>query len=331
MLGYEAWLRGVWVAMVTPWDEVRARPRRESVRQLVRRFACAGIDGLFILGTTGEGFLFSTEERRLFAEVVLEEAEGSLPVIVHVGHDATNVVVELAQHAQKVGACAVSLAAPSRYRLDEVELERHFITVAEAVKELPVLLYDIPSSGCNDLGAAILVRVREKAPNVVGAKVSRADWRAWEDYLKLQGSCVLLVGNDLLCLPLLLMGAVGIVSGPANVFPDLYAQLFRKVWEKDVESAVRYQRQISKLCEVVHYGEPLAYIKEALRQLGWDVGEVRPPLRSLNPKERERLRIALEGLAQAEEKLGKKGGDQTEVKRKERAAWCRRNGSGEIA
>lgn len=300
MRGCAEWLRGVWVAMVTPWDEARAHPRRAPLRRLIGRFASAGVDGLFILGTTGEGFLLSPEERRLFTEAVVEEAEGCLPIIVHVGHDTTHVAVDLARHARKAGARAVSLAAPSRYRLDGVELENHFVTVAKAVEDLPVLLYDIPSSGCNELGAALLMRVQEKAPNVVGAKVSRADWGAWEEYLKLPGSRALLVGNDLMCLPLLLLGAVGIVSGPANVFPDLYVRLFRKAWEKDVESAVHYQRRIRELCEAVHYGQPLAYIKEALRELGWDAGEVRPPLRPLNPEERERLRVALEKLAQGE-------------------------------
>lgn len=300
-------IQGVWVALVTPWDEDRAEPRREALRSLIMRFVSVGVDGLFVLGTTGEGFLFSVEERKIFLEVILEEVNGRLPVIVHVGHELTKVAVDLARHAQKVGARAVSLTPPSRYRLDWQELEDYFVAVAEAVSDLPVLLYDIPSGGCNALGATLLAQVHERASNIVGAKVSRSDWSAWEEYLRLAGSLVILVGNDLMCFPLILSGAVGIVSGPANVFPEFYVELFRRIKEKDVEGALRCQSFVNRLCQILHYGQPLAYIKDALQKLGWEVGEVRRPLRALSLEEQEQLRAALVELARAwENELAKR-------------------------
>lgn len=292
-------IQGVWVALVTPWDEERAEPRRETLRNLLMRFVSAGVNGLFVLGTTGEGFLFSAEERKVILEAILEEADGQLPVIVHVGHESTKVAVDLAKHAQKVGVRAVSLTPPSRYRLDWQELVNHFVTVAEAAPDLFVLLYDLPSAGCNAIGAALLAQVHERAPNIVGAKVSRSDWLVWEEYLRLAGSLVILAGNDLMCFPLILLGAAGIVSGPANVFPEFYVELFRRIREKDVEGALRCQSFVNRLCQVLHYGQPLAYIKEALRKLGWEVGEVRRPLRSLSLEEREQLGVALAELARA--------------------------------
>lgn len=290
---------GIWVALVTPWDENRGQPRRKTLKGLVNRFAYAGVDGLFILGTTGEGFLFAPEERKLFVEVVVEEAEGHFPIIVHVGHESTKVAMDLAAHAQKAGAQAVAVAPPSRYKLDRQELEEHFIAVAEAAADLPVLLYDIPIAGYNEIEAVFLAQIHKKVPKIVGVKSSRSDWSAWDKYLQVADSLIILVGSDLLCLPLLLLGARGVVSGPANVFPELYVELFKRVKDKDIEGAIRYQQLINKLCKALHHGQPLAYIKEALRELGWDVGKVRRPLRPLNEKEREQLREALIELARA--------------------------------
>ncbi|MDH7506153.1 MAG: dihydrodipicolinate synthase family protein, partial [Candidatus Acetothermia bacterium] len=173
----------VWVAMVTPWDEAQGAPRRDALARLADRFAQAGVNGLFILGTTGEGTLLSPEERRRFTEAVLEEAKGKLPVIVHTGHDRTSVAVELAVHAKAAGAAAVAVSAPARYHLDEGELEAHFLKVAQALGDFPVLLYDIPCATGNPLSADLLIRISEQAPNVMGAKVSRSDWEAWERYL----------------------------------------------------------------------------------------------------------------------------------------------------
>ena len=291
-------LCGVWVAMVTPWDETRAAPQGGVLAGLIERFVRAGIDGLFILGTTGEGSLLSPEERKVFAEEVLCKAQGKLPVIVHVGHDRPAVVMELALHAKTIGATAVAVSPPTRYRLDEAELEAYFLEIARALEDFPMLLYDIPSATGNPLNASLLSRISAQAPNVVGAKVSRSDWDAWTSYLALADSLVLFVGTDTLCLPALEMGAAGIVSGPANLMPELYVQLYRAVRQGDITQARAYQDRVRRLCEAVHYGAPLAYIKQGLELLGWAVGATLPPLRALRATELADLRQALAQLSE---------------------------------
>lgn len=291
-------IHGVWIALVTPWDSNLSIPRRKALACLVQRLFSADVNGLFVLGTTGEGFLFTAEERETFTEVLFDEVGDKLPVIVHVGHDNFKVAMKLAKHAQKTGAVGVAVAPPARYRLDQGELERYFVGIAETVSDLPVLLYDIPSASCNTLGAQFLLQVHEKAPNIVGAKVSRAEWSAWEDYLEITDRFSILVGHDPLCLPLLIMGASGIVSGPANVFPEMYVELYKSIKiNEDIKSAVIYQKIINKLCRALNYGQPLAFIKEALEELlGIELGEVQPPLRTLRADERARLRSTLEEL-----------------------------------
>jgi 4-hydroxy-tetrahydrodipicolinate synthase len=302
--------RGVWVAMVTPWDETSGAPRAEVITALVQRFASAGVTGLYILGTTGEGALFTLKERMLFAEAVLQASEGKLPVIVHTGHEQTAAVIKLSLHAKRTGASAVAISPPARYRLDEEELFSHYLTVAEKMGDYPVLLYDIPSATGNPLGATLLARLRERAPNVVGAKVSRSDWAAWEEYLTLASEVTLLIGKDEMAFPLLIMGGQGLVCSGANVFPELYVVLYRVAMCRNVGEGLRLQGLISQLCRVCHQGTPLAFIKEAVTLMGYEVGPPLAPLRRLSAEERVELETGLAALKAAVSRLVcSKGGD----------------------
>ena len=284
---------GVWVAMVTPWDETSGSPRMETISRLVERFCSAGIAGLFILGTTGEGTLLSPENRMRFAECVVEVSRGKLPVIVHTGHDQTAAAIALSQHAREIGAFGVAVAPPARYPLDHYELACHYLRIAKEVGDYPVFLSDIPDTTGNPLGAPLLVELRKQAPNVIGAKVSRTDWESWEDYLKLSSEVALLVGKDEMALPLLLMGAHGLVSSGANVLPKLYVALYRAAIRRDLETGVQLQQLVSQLCRICHQGRSIAFIKNALSTMGFDVGLPLAPLRRLSPEESAEFAAAL--------------------------------------
>jgi len=246
----------------------------------------AGVNGLFLLGTTGEGPLLTPEERKFFVEAVLSEANGMIPVVVYIGHDNLDISLDLAMHAKKAGASAVSVSPPTRYKFDQYELEEYFTSIANALNNFPIILYDIPAFLCNEIGAELLLRVHKRAPNVVGVKVSRTDWEEWLKYLQLSDRLAVLIGSDIYYLPLLLLGASGIISGPANIYPELYVTVFRAVKSGDFKVASECQALINKLCQTLNYGQPLAYIKEAVQRLGFNVGNVRPPLRSLNEAEK---------------------------------------------
>ncbi|MDH7505649.1 MAG: dihydrodipicolinate synthase family protein, partial [Candidatus Acetothermia bacterium] len=194
---------------------------------------------------------------------------------------------------------------PARYRLDESELEAHFLKIAHALGGFPMLLYDIPCATGNPLSADLLGRIAAQAPNVAGAKVSRSDWEAWEGYLARADSLALFVGTDTLCLPVLEMGASGIVSGPANLMPELYVRLYRAV-RGDIAQARAYQDIVRRLCEAVHYGTPLAFIKQGLELLGWAVGPTLSPLRPLRAAELAELRQALAQLSEVAARCGRK-------------------------
>ncbi len=292
---------GVWVAMVSPWDHVNHTPRKETIRKLIEHFLRAGVNGLFILGTTGEGLLLTPEERMEFTEAVLEAANGHLPVIVHTGHIQTSVVVELSIHARRMGAAGIAVSAPGYYKLDAEELRMHFITVADAVGNFPIFLYDIPDATGTLLSGKLLVALHEERANIVGAKVSRNDWAGWQSYIAHVDRTIVFVGTDSMCFPLLLMGARGIVSGPANLLPKTYIQLYKAVREGNWRKGREIQEVINQLCQVCHYGNPLSFIKEGMELLGWDVGSVFHPLRPLYSEERKTLYKELTSLVNAGE------------------------------
>ncbi len=300
--------QGVWVAMVTPWDPERRAPDRDVLGRLIDRFTKAGVTGLYILGTTGEGTLLSADEREAFAEAVLEVAAGSISVIVHTGHDRTEVTCDLSRHAAKIGAAAVAAASPCRYRFTQDELRAHYLEVASAIGELPLFLYDIPATTGNPLSGDLLGELHAEAPNIVGAKISRGDWEAWEEYFELADEVHLLIGKDEMGLPLLLLGGDGLVSSGANVFPDLYAALYRAAKRGDYEEGKRLQMLITELCRVTRRGH-VPTIKRALSLLGWEVGPPLPPLRPVPAAEGDDLKAQLTILEGRVAQLIKKGGD----------------------
>jgi len=301
-------LSGVWVAMVTPWDEVNNSPRKEVMAQLINRFVQAGVDGLFVLGTTGEGSLLSVEERKSFLEITMTMAEGKLPVIVHVGHDRTRIVRELAVHAKDSNVMAVAVSPPVQYVLTKSALKMHFIRIAETLGDFPMVLYDHPVS-VNPLNTDVLISVNESAANLIGAKVSRSDWQAWEEYLAVADKITLLTGVDSLCLPLLFLGARGIISGLANIFPEMYVRLYRAVRDGDIREASRWQNLIKRLCAICNSGPSIQMIKTALKVLGFDVGACLTPCDTLSEEKERRLYIQLVSI------LEEFGGNKSDLER----------------
>lgn len=307
-MSQERWAGGVWVAMVTPWDRHRGI-LEESIEPLIERFVSAGVNGLFILGTTGEGTLFSPDERMAFAEAVAARSRGKLPVIVHAGHDIPRVTLELARHAREIGAVAAAVAPPVRYRLEDEELFSYYAYLADALEGYPLLLYDIPDTTCNPLGGALLVRLHKHRANVIGAKVSRSDWAGWREYLAVADELAVFVGNDEMICPLLLMGAAGLVSGLANLFPSLYVELRGASAKRDLSRAREIQRWVWRLCDACRRVSPLVYVKRGLEVLGIPVGEPLPPLRDLSPEEIRELTRDIREFQRVEAEIATGGGE----------------------
>src|SRR3954467_246197 len=205
-------LRGALAAAVTPLRDDGAALDEVAFRPYLEFLAAAGLDGILALGTTGEGILLSAAERRRAAELFLD---GPLPAIVHCGAQTTAETIALAEHAAASGAAGVAVIAPPYYSLDDEALLAHFAAAARACEPLPFYVYEFKARSGYAVPVSVIERLRERAPNLAGLKVSDRPLDAVQPYL-LKGLDVFVGAEDLLPVE----GAAGTVSGLASVFPE---------------------------------------------------------------------------------------------------------------
>src|SRR5215213_11204251 len=159
---------GLMPAMVTPFDE-RGELDLASTEAVIESFLEAGVSGISPLGSTGEASHLTADERRCFAEEVTRIVAGQVPVVVGVGFSGTRETVELARHAQEVGADAVLVVSPFYWKVGEEALFQHFAAVAKSV-DVPVVVYNLPMLTGIDLPPSLVARIATECPNAVGIK-----------------------------------------------------------------------------------------------------------------------------------------------------------------
>jgi dihydrodipicolinate synthase/N-acetylneuraminate lyase len=271
-------LHGAIAAAVTPLRDGGDALDVEAFDPLVRFLAEGGVDGLLALGTTGEGVLLDTVERRQAAERFVAARPAGFQVAVHCGAQTTRDTTALAAHAQEIGADAVAVVAPPYYPLDPEELLSHLRSAASACAPLPFYVYEFLGRSGYSIPVPVIERLRADAPNLRGLKVSDSPWEAVAPYL-LEG-LDLFVGLEPLVLEGLEAGATGAVSGLASAFPETVARL---VHDRDAAAHERVVELRSALAGIPFH----AALKAVLRERGVPVREdVRPPLRGLTGEER---------------------------------------------
>lgn len=269
-------LRGALAAAVTPLRDGRLDP--DAVAPYVDFLVGHGVDGLLALGTTGEGVMFPPAHRKEIAQAFLEAAAGRIQVAVHAGAQTTHDTSALAEHAVATGADAVAVIAPPYFALDEDELLTHFEAAARACAPAPFYLYEFEARSGYAIPLAVIERLRDRAPNLAGMKVSDSPWERLEPFL-IDGLDVF-VGAEALLQRGLAAGALGAVSGLAASFPDAVVPLVREPTPEAGERAVALRAELQRL--PFH-----AASKAALGFRGVAIGpEVCAPLRGLTDAER---------------------------------------------
>jgi dihydrodipicolinate synthase/N-acetylneuraminate lyase len=261
-------LRGTLAAAITPLRDGGAALDEDAFGPYVNFLVEGGLDGILALGTTGEGILLSTEERKRAAQLFVGAAAGRFQVAVHCGAQTTADTTELARHAVELGADAVAVIGPPYYVLDDEALYRHFAAAAEAASPLPFYLYEFKARAGYSIPLSVIERLGDR---VAGLKVSNQPWEAVEPYL-IRGLDVF-IGAEALVARGLERGAAGSVSGLAAAFPEGGAEK-RAVLERFPFHAA---------------------LKVVLGWRGLPVREdVRAPLRTLTTEERAELERWLE-------------------------------------
>jgi dihydrodipicolinate synthase/N-acetylneuraminate lyase len=269
-------LRGALAAAITPLRD--GSFDAAAVGPYVDFLAGHGIDGVLALGTTGEGVLFSPEERREIATAFVEAGRGRLQVAVHCGAQTTRETAALAEHAAATGADAVAVIGPPYFPLDEEELYAHFQVAARACAPVPFYLYEFQARSGYAIPLSVVGRLHESVPNLAGMKVSDSPWERLEPYLG--AGLDVFVGAEALLLQGLDAGAVGTVSGLAGSFPDAVVPLLRDRTQETADRASALRAALQRF--PFH-----AASKTALAARGVPIApEVRAPLRGLSELER---------------------------------------------
>jgi 4-hydroxy-tetrahydrodipicolinate synthase len=262
---------------VTPFDSA-GEIDPAALRRLVDYLIGAGVHGLFVGGTTGEFPLLSTAERFEIAEHVMDQAAGRVPVVIHTGAPSTREAIDLARHAQQIGAPAVAVVSPYYYALSDEALLTHYMRVSEAVPSLPILLYNIPQRTANPLLPRLAARIVSRCSNVVGIKDSTGNLSQTIEYLALGPDFQVAQGADGLILAGLAAGIQATVSGNANVFPELVVAVFEAWWRGDLAAARTAQARLTSVRHALGDGLDLSVFKQVLARRGVPVGDVRAPL-----------------------------------------------------
>lgn len=273
-------IKGVIVAFYAPYNEKGSLCPEMAIR-LAQYYADAGVDGLYLNGSSGEGLLLSAAERRLLAEAVIPSFRDKLAMIVHVGAASTRESIELTVHAEKAGAHAVAALPSVYYRVCEEEIFCHWASIAAATR-LPFYIYNIPSTTGYHLSSSLFRRTVENGL-VRGIKDSSRDVAQLEIWRSLGGKNFTIInGADDQYLAGRMMQADAGIGGTYGVMAELFVMLENGINNGQIEQARDIQCAVNgfirRIKEISGGRSFIGACKKVLARRGFETGGVRQPL-----------------------------------------------------
>ncbi len=288
-------LHGIIVPMVTPFKGKNMEEiDHAALSKLTSYLSDNQVNALMVNGTSGEFLMQSHEERKEAVRTVSRAAHGRVPVIAGISEASTKNAIELGQSAEEAGVDAVIATGPMYYKTTEDGLFNHFSAIIENVK-LPLMIYNIPSWIGYGVQPEIVKKLATRHPGkVFGVKFTTSDLEQFLGYLRiLKGVVPVTIGSDPLILSALELGASGATVGCANVLPEETCRIYEFFKDGNFEQARKAQEKIDGFTEILGLGTFPAALKEALRFIGLDCGDVRPPLVPLDSKQAKTVRRSL--------------------------------------
>lgn len=272
-------ISGVVVAMNSCYDG-NGEISIEAVRQLTRFLIDKGVNGLYVCGSTGEGLIQSVNERKQVLEAVVEENQGKIAVIAHIGALNTRDSVELARHAEQAGADAISAVPPFYYRYSEKGVRNHWNTIMDST-ELPFIIYHIPSTTGFHLGSGLFKEMLAH-PKMAGVKITTASSYELQQFRAMGGNDFLLFnGPDEQYLAGRVMGATAGIGGTYGIMPELFLKIERSYQEGNLQEAQKLQFIVNDIITKLLQLPVHSALKEILKLRGIDCGGVRAPLETV--------------------------------------------------
>lgn len=242
-------VKGIVVPVITPFEH-DGSVDEPMLRKLVDFYVGAAVQGLFVLGSSGQGPAMSMDERKRAAAVAIDQNAGRAPVIVHVGTADAESTVELARHAEGHGAAAIGVIPPYYYSdHSEYEILAHFRAVADAVA-LPIFIYENPRYSGISIAPPFARRMKEEIPAIRGIKVAYGAG-AMLDYVRLFPPDVSVFTGNADIFGLAPFGVAGMINPPTSFVPELCVELWRALERQDYHRAVELQRRVNAVAAIV--------------------------------------------------------------------------------
>ena len=288
--------RGIIPAMVTPIDE-KGRINENALRKLTNHLIDGGSHGLFPVGSQGEFFSLTFEQKKEAVRIVVDETRGRVPVYGGTGAVTTREAIETTKMAQDLGVNAVSVITPYFLVPSQKELIAHYTAIARACPDLPILLYSNPDRTQVPFPVSTLLELAA-VDNIIGIKESSGEMSRTGEYIRLTRGMNfhVLMGRDTLIYAALCYGAAGSICATANVDPRVPVEIYEAFIAGDHKRALDAQFRLAPLRVAFGLGTFPVVVKEALNMIGIDAGPAIPPIGPMTPENREKLRKVISDM-----------------------------------
>lgn len=280
---------GSGVAIVTPFDGLKTN--YDVLGELIEMHIANGTDSIIICGTTGEASTMPDTEHIAAIKYTVEKVNGRIPVIAGTGSNDTVHAIHLSQEAEKCGADGILTVTPYYNKASQKGLVEHFAAIANAVK-IPVILYNVPSR----TGVSISIKALKelaKIDNIVGIKEASGNMSYAMEVAAEVPELYMYSGNDDIVVPLMSIGAKGVISVLANVEPKATHEMCQYCLDGDFAKATKLQLEMLDLVNKLFIEVNPIPVKTALRLMNYNVGNLRAPLCEMEPENLEKLKAAM--------------------------------------
>ncbi len=282
---------GAWPALVTPFtpeDKVNVGVLRELVEYLIDK----RVGGFYVCGGTGEGLFMSPEERKIVTETVVDQVNGRVPIIAHIGSMIISDAVQLAEHAHETGVAGISSVIPPMFQNSE-SLYTYFARVGAAAPDIPLLTYIF--GGPTD--AVALMRWLMDIPTVAGAKYTGPNMYEFREIVELRGdNWSIFSGMDEQCIYAAMQGACGNIGSTLNYIPGIYREIHSSYGKGNIAQGQDLQVCANQITRVLFSFGFFGALKAVMQMLGFDCGKPRLPQLPFAEERRDELRSELEAI-----------------------------------
>ncbi len=282
----ESFLRGSYPPLITPFRN--GKVDFDKFAELVERHVKEGSHGILVTGTTAEPSSLTVDERGELAKIAVKVVAGRLPVVAATGSQSLAETLEITERAENAGADALLVVTPYYIRPSQRGLIEYFAAVGRST-DLPLMIYHIPGRAAVSVTAATVVAISEQLPNLVGMKHAATDLDLLSELLlRLGTNFRLFCGLESLSLPMLALGASGLMNAVGNLVPARVAALYNAAARSNLEAARKLHFDLFELNQSIFLDTNPIPLKYMMARLGLlDSPEVRLPLAPLD-KEREK-------------------------------------------